>query len=1131
MLGRLPDLDTLLQERDVVQDSVGSLLNTLRNIDGPDSPLGEAAGSLTSLAGQLDVDVSGLTETFPRALTTITNAMPAGTLEFVESIEGAYTTARDFVIDNPILKQIPEGGTLQEVALAVIDEALNLFHSRIESLTGDLVDADRLQSVVDTFARLQNLLEDYEAHSGELLPFVTQNLVGAGPDLLNTPLAHVQNINALVAPLQTSAPLELQAALTLALDSLLQAVEELTPTQAPGYARINTALDAVETGIAALVSGLTPVYSEAQQIVELPLWNTIFTTYRDLLDAVPIESVPTVDDLIDAIVEVLESLLARLRAVFDVDELRGRIDSMNASLRDLFIGAGISRVRQTLIEFIGQIEHAISQIPTEEVQTTVEGILGRVGQEVQALNLDQIGTEIELAFQTAENFIIDNLNEALGGRVQDAINQLVAQVQNLPLGRLVESLRKAVEELQTLIDELEAALVSHIDTLNGYLAQLEQLSFKPVGDLVIGEIDDIKRRLQAISPNALSDVERLAIRGALAVLEAIDLDTQVINGLKQGYSAAESQVKHLLNLLADALNRLRDQMRAFGPDLVMQPVNDLIAQINAYADTINARVLMRPLYEQIDNLADLAASISPSQLLTPLESPYNLMMETVHRLDPSTWVAPLEMLYTEIDRLIDFIDITPLFDELDRLQREWFAQARTAILDALDGLNLPEPLKSFFDGLRPVLEALTDALFGDPAEALEALRLNMPAHFRPTLLFEPLDYAYDQLVGLLHHVPANDLTTALNAVRAGVGVGLTALDPRLVVRTLRAGQAQLEELAPQNLLRVAESMVQIRMSFEAKAESAPPRHAENVATIRARLDAALALSAPGSAQIAPLIQAHDSLVNALRAQINQLDVSGAEEAYLRVRQGLERLLPDFLFSPDELTHAEIMTGFYAMRPSSKATRIEAALDAFLNAVEPLQDSLADGMNNFLGMLREIALLISPLSIKGAVEDVYAALRAKVRVLDPETLEASLRENVYDPLIEPLDAINPARLAERLNLAFERMVDALTGNLTAILDSLVGAIDDQLRAIRAALRDMLALIKDTIQTALASLQRVIDRLDQLVFVEILQRLERVIDNLGGSFEAELDRVRGAFRDMLGAAAPLGGSAAARVGGAV
>ena len=60
-----------------------------------------------------------------------------------------------------------------------------------------------------------------------------------------------------------------------------------------------------------------------------------------------------------------------------------------------------------------------------------------------------------------------------------------------------------------------------------------------------------------------------------------------------------------------------------------------------------------------------------------------------------------------------------------------------------------------------------------------------------------------------------------------------------------------------------------------------------------------------------------------------------------------------------------------------------------------------------------------------------------------------------------------------------------------------------------------------------MKEVIKRLEELVFVELLERLKRLIDNLGLSFDKELDRVRNAFDEML-AAIPLGSSSGASGG---
>ena len=73
----------------------------------------------------------------------------------------------------------------------------------------------------------------------------------------------------------------------------------------------------------------------------------------------------------------------------------------------------------------------------------------------------------------------------------------------------------------------------------------------------------------------------------------------------------------------------------------------------------------------------------------------------------------------------------------------------------------------------------------------------------------------------------------------------------------------------------------------------------------------------------------------------------------------------------------------------------------------------------------------------------------------------------------------------------------------------------------------AQVQATITVALNSLKEIVKQLEDLVVVELLDRLGRVIDNLGGSFDQELDRVANAFDAML-AAIPLDSGRSASTG---
>ena len=48
------------------------------------------------------------------------------------------------------------------------------------------------------------------------------------------------------------------------------------------------------------------------------------------------------------------------------------------------------------------------------------------------------------------------------------------------------------------------------------------------------------------------------------------------------------------------------------------------------------------------------------------------------------------------------------------MQRELLSDVSTAIMDAFDAVDLPEPFAGFFDSMRPFVEGVTEAIFADP---------------------------------------------------------------------------------------------------------------------------------------------------------------------------------------------------------------------------------------------------------------------------------------------------------------------------------------------------------------------------------------------------------------------------------
>lgn len=1123
IINRLPNLTAVLQTSASVESGVGGLLATL-TVTGPDanSPLNSVFAALQGVNDRLSFDTSGLATRFPAALETMRNALPADSIAFVRSITSAYDDARGFLENSPLARQVRPGGSLHEAGLAVIEGALRSFDEKQRELTGKLIDPATLQTITSALNSFNQFRTDFAAHRDDFLPFLTQNLLGVAPNVFSAPLNHLNSIRAVLAPLQPSsvnaALGSVQQTIAVTFRDLTNEVLSFNPADIAAFGRISALLNSLETALRALGDAANPLYQQAQSLIDSHAWDAIFTTLRSLLQSVTIAPSLAVDEVLREAEAVMDALLARLQTFLGPQDLIPRIEALNQQIRDLFVNSPLGQIRRSLREFLEQIRQAIESVPTEQIQQTIEQLLGRVKQEIDALGLDNIGQTIEQALSELESFITENINQTLRDQVGEAVQSLLANLNGLPISTLTSAIENAIEQVKNLITELETALQGGMDQLSQPLTELETLSFKPVGDAVVAEINELKTRLRSINPNALSDVEKLAIKAALAVLEEIDLETTITNEVKKGFNTAKDGAKSILDELTALLNHLREKLDEFQPRQLLSALEGLFGQAERAVDSLSARALCQPLYQQIDDFAKKLEALSPGALLDPLQQPYQTVLSAVNQLNPDQLIAPLNELYEKINTLIDYVDVTPLLDELDRRQKELFNNARTALLAALDGLNLPEPLGGFFNGLRPVLAAMTDAIFQDSDTELKKISLDLRTRFNLTGLFAPLDRAFDELLRMLVSVPASELVNAFEAIRTGIGVALETLDPRRILELLRTGEQQLAELSPRQLFALPSGLPSLRIAFQAKIAASPQAGAATLA----RFDAVLQLTSPvgPNSLLEPLTVAHERLVSTLHNRINALDPAAVGTAYGALRESLQHALPDFLRRTVALTQAEILAGFEGLRPSRKAEELERIFNRFLQQLQPMQAALEPAMNGFFRALRETVELLNPLSLKDAVADIYTTIRQKVRILDPEQLAASLHTNIYDPLLAALEAIDPAALKARLNQIFQSALNAITGNIKAILDDIVAALDQQLQSLRTAVKDIASQIKQAVEKATQAFEGLVERVEHLVFVEVLERLRRLIDTLGVSFEQEVDRVRSAFDEML-AAIPLSG----------
>lgn len=1129
----LPNLQRASNAAANVQSGLNGFLRVAGGLaDGSaDSPLHALGQALGGLEQVLEIDLSGLSERLPATLTNIEQALPADALRFVEDLKAHYQEVVGFLNASELLRQIRPGTTLQETALGLIDDLLELLGSRLDTLGASLLDAATLERVRRALAALDDLAAGNPLSADELLDFLGENLLGVAPELLQPARHHLAGALALLEPLTaaalatTTAPAS--AAAALAWRQLGQSLHDFDADDAAAYGVVQGELDALRAAHEAAFVALEEVLQDLSAVLASAQWETLFTAYAEVLRAIPLPAPATLDDAVEALAGALEMLLARLTMSLSPADLAAQVARLSAALHDMFAASPLAQVRQILIDFISQVRQRIEAVPVAAVETAVHAMLQTVRQQIDELGIGEVRSRINQAFAQANDFVDQRLSDDLLDGVNDALASALAQLQNVPIAELGQELANAVGEAGQVVADLQRQMAAGLDEIRTLLASLDGIDFRPLADEVIDEIDALTAKLAAIKPEALSDGERIALQAGLSLLRAVDLEGMIEGELKTGFASVENELAQAVRSVLDAWLEFRRRIGGLDGSALAAPVNSLLDQVGERVLALNGSLVVAPLEELLAQLLAKAQALSPAALLEPLEQPYARVLQTIERANPAVWVEPLRVLHGEINRLIDLIDITPLLTALAEKERQVFAQLRQQLVGALDAVDLPPPLDAFYAQMKALVVGLSDAVFSDPELALRQVNLAMADSLRPSALFAPLDQAFDRLLAALEALPEDDIVAALEALRQGLGAALPALDPARLIATLRAAHGRLAALAPVNLPGVV-GLPALRAGLEAKLALSSADAAAK-ASLLARFDLTLApldLALAGG-RLQRVHSAHTSALAALRRRINALDSAPAEGEFQRLNSALTRLLPDFLRQSTALEAADVRAALATLRPSTKARRIDLAYERFLAQLAPLQGALETAVNGFFGELRQAALALHPDDLKSALAEVYASVRSKLAVLDPDEVAAGLRASVWDPLLEPLHALDPAALKPPLDALFRSLVDKIGAGGRRLLQQIRQAIDLFLGRLRQALSGVLATLKEKIGLILAGVEQLLGQIDQLVVDDLFERLLALLANLQISFEQELERVHHQFDAML-AAIPLSGSAQVSIG---
>ena len=246
--------------------------------------------------------------------------------------------------------------------------------------------------------------------------------------------------------------------------------------------------------------------------------------------------------------------------------------------------------------------------------------------------------------------------------MRDALDSAVGGESTPPSGAfdpadVVKALHDVLDSLTGVLQgpEVAAAIADIKEGVQAVNDALQQVSFEPIADEVIKDIEAVELALKSIDGASLPGPLQGALSSAVSVLPT-DLEP-VTDPLVDGFKElVEGGPVPLVKAIQGEPQKLLDQVKHFDPaslvgDELSKPWQALLDDL----DDFRPSELLEPVHEQLDALKQrLEDQLDPAAALEPLEQPFHELLDAYDSLKPDEFVKPLaDAVSKTIDDVLD----------------------------------------------------------------------------------------------------------------------------------------------------------------------------------------------------------------------------------------------------------------------------------------------------------------------------------------------------------------------------------------------------------------------------------------------------------------------------------------------
>ena len=804
-------------------------------------------------------------------------------------------------------------------------------------------------------------------------------------------------------------------------------------------------------------------------------------------------------DRIDAAVDQIDLTQVRDLVLGFFETTQQTIDSVDLpNLGQLLDGQlstmenGVTQLQQGVSQLLGQLEEFFDGLLQE-----LRNILANIGS-------FQPDDSFHFNFEDSLRNLFNGAKTGLAGdpenpdtpslkgslqQMQQTIDGFLQQLTDLlqPVADATQgSVDTAVQGINGFVQFLKdqnipAKLATLTDKLQEIVDQLDPISFDPVVDPIVAEIDENRDALAKVNTDDLNDLLKAALAAALDVIINIDFTVAVSDPLKDEFEVIRAVPRLAVDELQKGYELGLAELDKLSPTQLLDALLKAFDVIHKAVDSLKLENLLAPLDQLHDQyLIQPLNSLKPSTLLAPVGDAFDGLTSGLNQLDGAALLAPLVARLDQLKQVVADLDLNePLDTILEQIER----------------------VKTTLQGLRP------SDLLASLEETFAQAELELD-RFKPSVVFEPVTQLATPLLGFLE-MAQQDVITALNDVFQAPLRALERLNPEALVAEIHG---VIDGLLA--LLRTVDPEVRFNqlkaLHFDLNASVQAGGNAIKIGMV-ANIDP--------QRELAGFITTYQQLVAALEAAKENIALPDLDDMYNQLRDQLLAMLP-----PYGRALLDVETFKRVMRladPTRFLTELDARFDTIKDKLIPLRPA---DLGAELDATWQVVLdkvqnldLSEPLQ---RVKDTLDRVKGVVTGVRVDFIAADLDRALAD-LKAVVNAISPSALFADLDGLHAELVTVVGETKPSVL---LAGLDGPLAQIRAILDNLDPGDKlgPPLEAAWKEITEILAAVD---FAEVLAPLLIALDGLEVEFTDGLRRVETSFDGMLSAGRSALGSGSA------